>query len=229
MSGARDKPDAGVWHEHWWEKLLPQWGALGDALGRFEGANLRSRYNIAWHAMHQWHPCPPSLQGLTDNEIEERYVIGNAAPPDLAAAEFVIHLQRKRLCSWVCDATDAALKLTDVAKRDPRRVAANRKWAIVAMFADGDYTEPSELADRIAAALDRDPGRAQKYGLFAPTEGAKRKRRGQLKNIVRNMVAAAKADPEFGDKVWLTVEEFEMISRDFRAEGGETKRMRCRL
>ena len=97
------------------------------------------------------------------------------------------------------------------------------------MFADGDYTEPSELADRIAAALDRDPGRAQKYGLFAPTEGAKRKRRGQLKNIVRNMVAAAKADPEFGDKVWLTVEEFEMISRDFRAEGGETKRMRCRL
>jgi hypothetical protein len=79
MSGSRDKPEDDVWHEHWWEKLLPQWGALGDALGRFESANLRSRYNIAWHETHQWRPCPPSLQGLADDAIEELYVIGSAS------------------------------------------------------------------------------------------------------------------------------------------------------
>jgi hypothetical protein len=139
-----------------------------------------------------------------------------------------MHLQRKRLSSWVCDATVAALKLTDVAKRDPRRVAANQKRAIVAMFADGDYTEPAELADRIAAALERDPDRAQKYGLLAVRADAERKRRVSLIRLIKNMVADAKADPELGDKVWLTIEEFEEISRDFKEEGGETKRMRWR-
>lgn len=230
MMDARDKAAESVWHEHWWERLLPQWGALGEALGRFEAANLRSKYNIAWHAMHEPPvPRPPSLRDLTEEEIEARYVTGGGPLPDVAEAAYVMQLQRKRLASWVCDATVAALRLTDVSSRDPRRVVANRKRAIVELFADGNYSEPAALADRIGAALEKNPERARKYHLAAPTLDAQRKRRQVLIKLVKNMAMDAKADPEFGAKLWLSVEEFEEISRDFRDEGGETKRMRWSL
>ena len=253
-----------VWHEHWWERLIPGWEEIEQAIGfnpdrpfhvvrmrmpfnKAKGGkrpkkghgdevtfiveenkvpDLRWMHGIAKVRMYDtYRPIPAALSAIPEKEIEARFIAGMEPATDLESAEYLRHLERKWLGEIACGMAAAALRLAAKSGEDPRRRTENRKRAIVAMFADGDYSEPSALARRIDGSLAKDPARAAKYGFSARTIDERRRRKISIERLVKNMKEKLRQDPVGGGKIRLSVEAFEEISRDFREEGGETKRM----